>query len=279
MARPMNPDETLRALQHWRVPFKTVDGWRTRDRNHRGPWGPVHGLMVHHTGDDAADNIDLRVIVHGRADLPGPLAQFGCDDEGTIWVIACGRANHAGGGDPRVLRAVIAESYDDYPPRPHQHTGSPGATDGNDNFYGVETFYSGRERPTPEARRALVLLAAAICHHHGWTAKSVIGHKEWSDWKSDPGRVDMHEFRRSVARRLREGPPNAVTGPERYLARARSHLESAYDDLLIAHKNLTRAIKEGADVHLIRQRVAETAPMLQEDAARLRRQQGSGPSG
>lgn len=273
MARPMTAEETVRALRRWRVPFKTVDGWRTRNRNHRGPWGPVRGLMVHHTGDDAADSIDLEVITRGRADLPGPLAQFGCDDEGTIWLVGCGRANHAGGGDPRVLRAVMEESYDDYPPKPHEHTGSPGSTDGNDNFYGVETFYSGRKAPTPEAHRSLVLLAAAICHHHGWTAKSVVGHKEWSDWKPDPGHVDMKEFRRAVARQLAAGPPQRIADAAEYVDRARRRLESAYDDLLVAHKNLTLAGDQGANVSRIRPRIKATALSVREDVARLRRRQ------
>ena len=70
-----------------------------------------------------------------------------------------------------------------------------------------ETFYSGLEPPTEAARRSLVLLAASICDHHGWSARSVIGHKEWSDHKIDPGRLDMVKLRTAVARRLDEGPP------------------------------------------------------------------------
>jgi hypothetical protein len=206
MAEPMTADEIVRALGRWRVPYREVEGWRTRNRNHVGAWGPVHGIVIHHTGDDAPDRVDLRLIVHGHSGLPGPLAQFGCDDEGTIWLVACGRANHVGGGDERVLRAVVEESYVERPPRPREHTGSAGATDGNDNFYGVETFYGGVEAPTARARRSLVLLAAAICDHHGWTEKSVIGHKEWSDWKSDPGSLDMVSLRGRVAERIRQGP-------------------------------------------------------------------------
>ena len=26
-----------------------VGDWRTHNRNHKGPWGPVHGVMIHHT--------------------------------------------------------------------------------------------------------------------------------------------------------------------------------------------------------------------------------------
>lgn len=210
MAAPMTADDTVAALTRWRVPIREVEGWRTRSRNHVGPWGPVHGLVLHHTGDDAADRTDLRIVVRGRADLPGPLAQFGCDDKGTIWLVGCGRANHAGGGDPRVLRAVIEEGYAARPPLPQEHTGSAGAVDGNARFYGVEAFYSGGKPPTRRARRSLVLLAAALCDHHGWTEKSVIGHKEWSDHKWDPGRLDAPAFRAAVARRLAAGPPPSV---------------------------------------------------------------------
>lgn len=268
MAEPMTPDELVAALTRWRVPFRRTDGWRTRNRNHAGPWGPMHGLVVHHTADDALDAADLRLVTRGRRDLPGPLAQFGCDDEGTVWLVGWGRANHAGGGDPGVLRAVIGESYGDYPPRPREHEGSPGSTDGNRSFYGVETFYSGAEPPTAAARRSLVLLSAAICDHHGWSAKSVIGHKEWSDQKTDPGHVDMKVFRSTVAQQLRHGPPTGE-GIDVYLRRARRRLQAAYDDLVIAERNLGWAVDEGARVRAIRDRTRTKALSLKQDAARL----------
>jgi hypothetical protein len=270
MAKPMTADQVVRALRRWRVPFEEVPGWRTRNRNHIGPWGPVHGLMIHHTGDDADDAVDLRILTRGRPDLPGPLSQFGCDDEGTIWLVGNGRANHAGGGDPRVLRAVIEESYGAYPPRPHEHTGSAGATDGNDDFYGVETFYSGRRPATVQALHSLILLAAAICDHHGWTAKSVIGHKEWSDWKPDPGRVDMASFRAAVARRLHDGPPGPDETADGYLLRAERRLEAAHDELVKAERSLSRAVDAGVDVRGIRTRTRDAAETAQKDAARLR---------
>lgn len=215
MATPMTADQTIAALKKWRVPYREIEGWQTRRRDpDHGQWGPVHGFGVHHTGDDSADSIDRNLIINGRSDLPGPLAQFGCNDDGVIDVIGCGRANHFGGGDPDVLKAVINEDYGDYPPAPNEHQGSPGAVDGNIYFYGVETYYSGTHVPTAEAYHSLVLLSCAVCDFHGWTAKSVIGHKEWSDWKSDPGRVDMKGFRADVAARLKAGPelpPTHVT--------------------------------------------------------------------
>jgi len=43
------------------------------------------------------------------------------------------------------------------------------------------------EDPWPETRlEAIERAAAAICRHHRWTERSVIGHKEWQPGKVDP---------------------------------------------------------------------------------------------
>ena len=204
MSTPITADQLLTQLKKWKVPYREIDGWRTRGRDaFTGlTFGPVFGCVTHHTGDDAPDSADRNVIINGRSDLPGPLAQFGLNDDGVVDLISVNRCNHAGGGDPRVLEAVKAESYADYPPASRFHQGSPGATDGNDCFYGCETYYSGGKSPTAAAYKTLVLLWAALCDFHGWSAKSVIGHKEWSDWKSDPGHVDMNVLRADVQKAL-----------------------------------------------------------------------------
>jgi len=212
MAQPMTPAQTVSALRKWQVQFVEVTGWETRNRGTRGNgFSDIRGFVIHHTGDDAVDSADLKVIIDGRSDLPGPLAQFGMDDLGVVHLVGSGRANHAGGGDPVVLAAVTHENYGDYPPVPRFHEGSVGATDGNGYFYGVETFYSGKRVPTAAAYASLVRLAAAICDFHGWSAKSVIGHKEWSSWKVDPGSVDMKVFRADVAAALKAGPAGKQT--------------------------------------------------------------------
>lgn len=230
----MTAEELIGQLKKWGVRYRPVQGWRRHNRNAVGAWGPVHGVGIHHTGDDAPDGADRRIVHDGRPDLPGPLAQFGCNDDGVIDLIGWGRANHFGGGDASVFAAVVEESYGDYPPKPHMHEGSPGAVDGNCHFYGVETYYAGGRPPTAKAYRSLVLLAAAICDFHGWSAKSVIGHKEWSDQKSDPGRVDMRQFRAEVAGALRAGPH---PDPWVDIDRARVELENGltYLDQAVAH--------------------------------------------
>jgi hypothetical protein len=52
----------------------------------------------------------------------------------------------------------------------------------------------------------MVKTQAAIIRAHrakgdkwGLAGKSIIAHKEWSDWKSDPAGIDMAKFRRDVA--------------------------------------------------------------------------------
>lgn len=216
MSTPMTPDQLLEQLRKWRVPYRQIEGWRHRNRDDdTGLWfGPVHGCMTHHTGDDAPDRVDRRIIREGRPDLPGPLAHFGLNDDGVVDLVGWGRTNHAGGGDPDVLRAVVLESYGGYPPAPDKHQGEYGATDGNDHFYGCEAYYSGAHKMTPESYRSLVRLWAAVCDFHGWTAKSVIGHKEWSDWKVDPGRLDMADLRRDIQVLLDTGaPPEELPPP------------------------------------------------------------------
>jgi hypothetical protein len=193
---PLTPTQIRAALTKFKCKVRFIDGWETRNRGNLGNgFGPVYGFIVHHTGDDAPDTADRNIIIHGRSDLPGPLAQFGLNDDGTVDVIGCGRANHAGTGDPNVLAAVRDETYVDYPPKPTLK-----GYDGNGRFYGVETYYSGSH--VPAQYDAMVNLAAAICDAHGWTAKSVIGHKEWSYTKPDPGSVDMAKFRRDVNARI-----------------------------------------------------------------------------
>jgi len=197
MATPMTAEQQLDAFRRWEVPFREVDGWRTRNRNHMGPWGGVNGLMVHHTGSDSSNQVAL--LRDGRSDLPGPLAQWGLAQDGVLWLIGNGRCNHAGKGDPDVLNAVINENYGDYPPTDNQAT-----VDGNTHFYGVEIWYSGTHGMTKSQYSTLLRLGVAIIHFHGWTEKSVIGHGEWQPGKWDPGyangkMMDMNAVRNDIA--------------------------------------------------------------------------------
>lgn len=156
--------------------------WRTHNRNSKGSWGDVKGVIIHHTaGADSAAGLNL--VYNGRSDLPGPLAHAYLDKKGVVTLTGNGRANHAGLGDNDVLQAVIEENYGSTPPKPNQNN-----VDGNGVYYGIEVANLGNGKdyyPTAQYDAA-VKWAAAICRAHGWSEKSVIGHKEWTNQKIDP---------------------------------------------------------------------------------------------
>lgn len=201
MATPMTAAQIEKAFTKWRVPWERQGDWahRRRDPAH-GPWGPVNGIGLHHTGDDAPDDADVRVLTVGRSDLPGPLCTWGMRDEGKAVLIGGGRSNHFGSGSARTLNHVINEDY--------TGTLTPGAdgVDGNRHFYGQETMYSGGHPMTIAAYRSTVRAMAAICDFHKWSSKSVIGHKEWTRRKVDPGSLDMAKFRHDVQACINAGP-------------------------------------------------------------------------
>ncbi|MFG3276252.1 N-acetylmuramoyl-L-alanine amidase [Streptomyces luteogriseus] len=207
MAIPLTADRLVAALRAEGCTVREVAGWRSNNRNHRGAWGPVHGVQIHHTVTNPGDDV-VSLIFRGHSALPGPLATGCITKNGVVHLTANGRANHAGGGDGRVLQAVIDESYGDRPPAPQEHDGSPGAVDGNARFYGWECENKGDGKdPWPRVQYdAIVRATAAICRAHGWGPKSAIGHLEWSDWKVDPRGFDMKDFRTAVAERLEHEP-------------------------------------------------------------------------
>ncbi|MFE3021127.1 peptidoglycan-binding protein [Streptomyces sp. NPDC059256] len=207
MATPLTPARLLAALRAEGVTVVEHGGWRTHHRNHAGAWGPVNGVMIHHTVTRGTGS-SVRLCYDGYAALPGPLCHGVIAKDGTVHLVGAGRANHAGGGDPAVLAAVIAEEYGDRPPAPAEHQGSAGAVDGNARFYGFECVNLGDGAdPWPDAQLdAVERASAALCRAHGWGARSVIGHREWSDQKVDPRGFTMPELRRRIAGRL-GGPP------------------------------------------------------------------------
>jgi hypothetical protein len=155
-----------------------VPGWESRGR---AEMGSVAGVICHHTAGPRAGNMpSLNTLVNGRPDLPGPLSQLGIGRDGTCYVIAAGRCNHAGAGSWQ------------------------GVTDGNSRFIGIEAENTGLpdDSPWPEVqldanRRAV----AAILAHAGQPARMCAGHKEYAlpaGRKSDPP-FDMEAFRRAVA--------------------------------------------------------------------------------
>lgn len=130
MAPPMSASAFLRALRAEGLTVVEVGDWRDHNRNHKGPWGPVHGVMIHHTVTKGS-KATVDICRKGYSGLPGPLCHGVITKDGRVHLVGYGRANHAGLGDDDVLRAVIAERKT-FPPDNEANT------DGNRHFYGFE---------------------------------------------------------------------------------------------------------------------------------------------
>jgi peptidoglycan hydrolase-like protein with peptidoglycan-binding domain len=155
-----------------------VNGWEFRGI---GDIGEVFGVICHHTAGPRQLNMpSLNTIINGRPDLTGPLAQLGLGRDGTFYVIAAGRCNHAGAGIWN------------------------GITGGNSHFIGIEAENTGLENdsPWPEVQiDAYHHGVAAILNHINRNADCCAGHKEFAlppGRKDDPS-FDMAEFRATVS--------------------------------------------------------------------------------
>jgi peptidoglycan hydrolase-like protein with peptidoglycan-binding domain len=165
----------------------TVDGWEIRGS---GDMGEVRGIICHHTAGPrgGANMPSLKTIINGRPDLPGPLAQLGLGRDGTFYVIAAGRCNHAGKGAWN------------------------GQTSGNTHFIGIEAENTGGhdDFPWPPVQLdAYQRGVAAIFKHLNLEAGCCVGHREYAlpaGRKTDPT-LDMIAFRSTVADFLGAGVP------------------------------------------------------------------------
>lgn len=205
MAKPLSASDFLAALKTEGVRVVEVGEWRTHNRDSMGAWGPVHGVMIHHSVTQGTD-ATVRICRDGYSGLPGPLCHGVIAKDGTVHLVGYGRANHAGLGDGDVLRAVIDERE-----LPHDNEAD---ADGNAPFYGFECENLGDGAdPWPAVQvEAAVRASAALLRAHGWGKQgdtSVIGHKEWQPGKSDPrpspggADVAMDTIRARIAERLR----------------------------------------------------------------------------
>jgi hypothetical protein len=155
----------------------TVPGWESRGRSEMGT---VLGVMCHHTVGPRNGNMpSLNLLVRGRDDLPGPLSQLGLGRDGTYYVIAAGRCNHAGVGSWRSIST------------------------GNSSFIGVEAENTGSANDSwPEVQMdAYRRGVAAVLTHVGRGPELCVGHKEYAlpqGRKPDPN-FDMEQFRQAVA--------------------------------------------------------------------------------
>lgn len=200
MATPISAAALLAVLKAEGVIVQEYKDWRTHRRpKSTGTFGGVNGVMIHHTVS-SADDSSVALCYNGHSALPGPLCHAVGRNDGKVALVSIGRANHAGKGDDDVLAAVIAE-------RATLPAANEANTDGNTRFYGIEIVNMGDNKDTYTKKQyeAAVRWAAALCRHHGWSERSVIGHKEWQPGKIDPrgpieggGSFSMSTFRADV---------------------------------------------------------------------------------
>jgi len=141
-------------------------------------------VICHHTATSAraaGDYPSLSVVRDGRPGLSGPLSHYGIGRNGTVYVIASGKANHAGvgtwGGTTRSIDCIGIEAE------------SPG--DGTWTAAQLDTY----DR-----------LAAAILAHLKLDVSALCAHREWArppGRKPDPTGIDMVKMRARVAQLLR----------------------------------------------------------------------------
>lgn len=219
-----------------------VEGWRTRTRPaSTGSFAPK-GILCHHSGG-ASDGLPYAAWLglQGRPDLPPPLCQLSLGRDGTVYVIAAGRANHAG-----VAKAA----------------GTLPKGDGNTMYLGIEAMNTGSEGWKVEQYDAYVILVAALCLFYDWPVENVRGHKETSvTGKIDPT-FDMNKFRDDVRAEMaaleRPKPtrgPNIIAAEKAALAARRAlgraeegnaghpHQQAKIHRLRLQARDLVRAIR------------------------------------
>ncbi|WP_354596061.1 N-acetylmuramoyl-L-alanine amidase [Streptomyces sp. JL1001] len=197
MARPMTPDQWLKALRAEGVTdIVEMPGWRTNNRNHKGPFSDVHATMIHHTAGEGTGLPSY--CFNGNAALPGPICHDFLARSGRLYLVGNGRANHAG---------TVARNAYDAVRNERSHHPAPDAAepvDGNAVSYGLECENNGQPSRTWPAKQydVAVRVQAARCRFHGWSADSVWAHKEATRRKPVDPRLPMDQFRRDVAERL-----------------------------------------------------------------------------
>lgn len=186
-------------LRNWGFDVVEEPGWKTRGA-HFDAMPQV--VVCHHTGTKRStvkDYPSLAVVRDGRTKpdgsrLPGPLSQLGLGYSGKVYVIAAGKANHAGEGEWR------------------------GIDVGNSRSVGIEAESPGDGTWTPKQREVYPRLAACVAAYLEQPADNICAHRESAKppgRKPDPVGIDMPRLRAAAAGWLERGgrPPTAPQPP------------------------------------------------------------------
>lgn len=156
-----------------------VPGWQ--DRAYAGSFDPV-GVTWHHDASGIGPSpamLDL-IAFRGTTNTPPPLSQIWVSYTGVWYIIAAGRANHAGKGDGWL--DVV------------------GRDDGNRRAVGIEVDHTvGEDWPTVQIT-SLRVGTAVLLRLMGRPARNLFAHREYAPGrKVDPAGLDMASERSTVA--------------------------------------------------------------------------------
>jgi len=171
-------------------------GWQARGKDGMRP------LVVvgHHTGSQprrfaplgdsgASDMRGMDILINGRPPsdpkpLPGPLCHLGLVRGGAYFIVAAGKANHAGAGQwdgaNESVEAIGIEAFN----------------------WGASIPFPTRELWSPVQLDAYDRGVAALLAHIGQDASHFCGHREWATppgRKPDPSGIDLDAMRARVA--------------------------------------------------------------------------------
>jgi len=193
-----------------------ITGWRTRGVEFAEQ---PNTILCHHTATPASAKGDLptkKILISGRPDLPGPLCQVGLGRDGTVYLIASGKAQHAG-------------------------KGAWNATTSSARTIGVEGEHPGTGAWPAQQYKAYILLCAVLARGLGVGAERVCGHKEWATpagRKTDPN-FNMDTFRTGVTSAL-----DRLTTPE-------EDDMTADECRTVVREELAKAVKTLHDDHVV----------------------------
>jgi len=147
-----------------------VSGWKTRgaDTLH------AKAFVRHHTaGSATGDTPSLGIIVNGRSDLAGPLANIYLGRDRIVYVVAAGKANHAGTPDGGSWKGCL----------------------GNSDAYGLEIEHPGTSVLAADMHELSARACAALIRGRFGTSM-VCDHSEWApsrkiDLATGPGPADF----------------------------------------------------------------------------------------
>lgn len=165
-----------------------VAGWQTRGSSSFNP----RGFVWHHTaGPSRGNSPSLNICIYGRSGVPGPLCNVFQARDNTIYVVAAGRANHAG-------------------------RGGWGGMSGNSSVYGIEienTGYNTGSRAEPWRGDQLDTAARVAAAVLGNPARSM-HHKEWTSRKIDMHTVGGNHMRAWTGLVMAGGTPSPGPAPD-----------------------------------------------------------------